>query len=153
MEAAAAQRQTAAAHRRHPRQSVGQDDRKRGPHGYDSGKKVNGRKRHLLVDTLGLILAVVVHAADVQDRDGARLLLGTIRHPYSRLKRIWADGGYAGQLVDWVRGLCPRRRIELEIVKRSDDARGFVVLPHRWKVERTFSWLGRSRRLTKKLDF
>ena len=92
---------------------------------------------------------MVVHAADVQDRDGARLLLETIRHRYGRLKKIWADGGYAGQLVEWVRGLCPRRRIELEIVKRSGDAKGFAVLPHRWKVERTFGWLGRSRRLSK----
>jgi putative transposase len=92
---------------------------------------------------------VVVHAADVQDRDGARLLLGTVRHRYSRLKRVWADGGYAGRLVEWVRGLCPRRRIVLEIVRRSDQAVGFEVLPHRWKVERTFGWLGRSRRLSK----
>jgi putative transposase len=92
---------------------------------------------------------VAVHAADIQDRDGARLLLETIRHRYSRLKRIWADGGYAGQLVAWVRSLCPRRRIVLEIVKRSDQAKGFEVLPHRWKVERTFGWLGRSRRLSK----
>ena len=92
---------------------------------------------------------MVVHAADIQDRDGAKLLLETVRHRYGRLKKIWADGGYAGQLVEWVRALCPRRRIELEIVKRSDDAKGFVVLPHRWKVERTFGWLGRSRRLSK----
>lgn len=92
---------------------------------------------------------MVVHAADVQDRDGAKLVLEMIRHRYSKLKRIWADGGYAGQLVEWVRGLCPRRRIVLEIVKRSDDTKGFVVLPHRWKVERTFGWLGRSRRLSK----
>ena len=91
----------------------------------------------------------MVHPADVQDRDGARLVLEAVRHRYSRLKRIWADGGYAGQLVEWVRMLCPRRRIVLEIVKRSDDARGFEVLPHRWKVERTFGWLGRSRRLSK----
>lgn len=101
------------------------------------------------MDTLGLILAVMVHTADIQDRDGARLLLGTIRHRYGKLKRTWADGGYAGQLVEWVRCLCPRRRIVLEIVKRSDDAKGFEVLPHRWEVERTFGWLGRSRRLSK----
>ena len=92
---------------------------------------------------------MVVHAADIQDRDGARLLLETIRHRYSRLKRTWADGGYAGQLVEWVKSLCPGRRIVLEIVKRSDDAKGFVVLPRRWVVERTFGWLGRSRRLSK----
>ncbi len=92
---------------------------------------------------------MVVHAADIQDRDGARLLLETVRHRYGKLKRIWADGGYAGQLIEWVRLLCPRRRIVLEIVKRSDQAVGFEVLPHRWKVERTFGWLGRSRRLSK----
>jgi len=96
-----------------------------------------------------LILTVTVHAADIQDRDGARLVLEAIRHRYSRLKRIWADGGYAGQLVEWVRALCPRRRVVLEVVKRPDDAKGFEVLPHRWKVERTFGWLGRSRRLSK----
>jgi len=103
----------------------------------------------LLVDTLGLILAVVVHPADIQDRDGAKLVLETIRHRYSRLRKIWADGGYAGQLIEWVRRLRPRRRIELEIVNRSPVARGFEVLPHRWKVERTFGWLGRCRRLSK----
>ena len=92
---------------------------------------------------------MVVHAADIQDRDGAKLVLEMVRHRYGRLKKIWADGGYAGQLIEWVRSLCPRRRIDLEIVKRSDDAKGFVVLPHRWKVERTFGWLGRSRRLSK----
>lgn len=92
---------------------------------------------------------MVVHPADVQDRDGAKLLLETIRHRYSRLRTIWADGGYAGALVAWVKALCPRRRILLEIVTRSDGARGFEVLPHRWKVERTFGWLGRSRRLSK----
>jgi putative transposase len=94
-------------------------------------------------------MAVVVHPADVQDRDGAKLVLEAVRHRFSRLKKIWADGGYAGQLVEWVKGLCPRRRIELEIVKRADGARGFEILPHRWKVERTFGWLGRSRRLSK----
>jgi putative transposase len=94
-------------------------------------------------------LAVVVHPADVQDRDGAKLVLELIRHRFASLKKIWADGGYAGQLVAWVKGLCPRRRITLEIVKRSDDAAGFEVLPHRWIVERTFGWLGRSRRLSK----
>ncbi len=91
----------------------------------------------------------MVHPADVQDRDGAQLVLELIRHRFSCLKTIWADGGYAGQLVAWVKGLCPRRRITLEIVKRSDDAAGFEVLPHRWIVERTFGWLGRSRRLSK----
>jgi putative transposase len=92
---------------------------------------------------------VVVHPADVQDRDGAKLLLEAIRHRFSRLRKIGADGGYAGKLIAWVKALHPRRQIDLEIVKRSDDAVGFEVLPQRWKVERTFGWLGRSRRLSK----
>ena len=122
---------------------------KGGPRGYDSGKKVAGRKRHILVDTIGLLMCVVVHAADVQDRDGAKLLLARLAHRFGRLRLIWADGGYAGKLVEWVRGLRRRGRLLLEIVKRSDDAKGFVVLPRRWVVERTFAWLGRWRRLSK----
>lgn len=107
---------------------------------------MNGRKRHVLVDTVGLVLAVVVHAADIQDRDGAKLLLAGIQGKLPRLRLIWADGGYAGQLVDWVRCYC---NWVLEIVKRSNDQQGFVVLPRRWVVERTFGWLGRCRRLSK----
>jgi putative transposase len=87
-----------------------------------------------------LVLAVVVHAANIQDRDGARLVLALLKGRFSRLKLIWADGGYAGQLIDWTRKL---GRWILEIVKRSDDVAGFVVLPKRWIVERTFSWFGR----------
>lgn len=110
---------------------------------------MKGRKRHLLVDTLGLILVVVVHAADVQDRDGARLVIDRIRDQYPRLRRVWADGGYAGELVKWV---ARSFRWVLEIVKRSDDLAGFRVLPHRWVVERTFGWLGRYRRLSKEYE-
>jgi putative transposase len=88
----------------------------------------------------------VVHAANVQDRDGAKLVLERLGQNFPRLQRIWADGGYAGQLVDWVKGL---GQWVLEIVKRSDQAQGFEVLPHRWIVERTFGWLGRYRRLSK----
>jgi len=117
-----------------------------GVRGYDAGKKVNGRKRHLLVDTLGLVLMVIVHAANIQDRDGAKLLLEKAKERFPRLRLIWADGGYAGKLVDWVKSVCHR---VLEIVKRSDDVKGFQVLPHRWVVERTFGWLGRYRRLSK----
>ena len=95
---------------------------------------------------MGLILAVVVHAADIQDRDGAKLVLTRLVGKFWRLKLIWADGGYAGQLIEWTRQL---GRWVLQIVKRSDDATGFVVLPKRWIVERTFSWLGRYRRLSK----
>ena len=92
------------------------------------------------------MLAVVVHAASIQDRDGAKLVLAKLKGRFSRLKLIWADGGYAGQLIDWTRKL---GRWVLEIVKRSDDVAGFVVLPKRWIVERTFGWFNRYRRLSK----
>ena len=128
------------------RQPVGQDRGKRGARGYDAGKKIKGRKRHLVVDTLGLVLAVVVHAANIQDRDGAKLVLAKLVGHSSRLKLIWADGGYAGQLIGWARHV---GRWVLEIVKRSDDVSGFVILPKRWIVERTFAWLNRYRRLSK----
>ena len=118
-----------------------------GLRGYDAGKKVKGRKRHLLVDTLGLALAVVVHSASVQDRDGARELLGGLVSRYGWLRLIRADGGYAGKLVEWVSGLARHRKVRLEIVRRSDDAKGFVALPKRWIVERTFAWLFQQRRL------
>lgn len=130
-------------------QSVKTTDRGGPSRGYDAGKNVNGRKRHVLVDTIGLLLVVVVHAASIQDRDGAKLVLERLRHRFSRLRLIWADGGYSGALVEWVRSLRSRNRLRLEIVKRSDDAKGFVVLPRRWVVERTFAWLGLHRRLSK----
>jgi putative transposase len=95
---------------------------------------------------MGLLIAVVVHAADIQDRDGAKLLLETMKGKCRRLKLIWADGGYAGKLIEWTRQLCGW---VLEIVKRTDDLAGFKLLPHRWVVERTFGWLGRYRRLSK----
>jgi len=125
---------------------VGEDDRKRGPRGYDAGKTGTGRKRHLVVDTLGLILAVAVHAADVQDRDGAKLVLAKLRGRYPRLALIWADGGYAGQLLAWA---LATGGWAIEIVKKPQGASTFAVLPKRWIVERTFAWLGRSRRLSK----
>lgn len=107
---------------------------------------MTGRKRHIVVDTLGLLLAVVVHAANIQDRDGAKLVLAKLVGRFPRLKLIWADGGYAGQLVEWVRTWCGWL---LEIVKRPPDSHQFQVLPRRWVVERTFAWLGRCRRLSK----
>jgi putative transposase len=115
--------------------------------GYDAGKKVNGRKRHVLVDTLGLMLLVLVLPANIQDRDAARQLLETFFGQKSRrgLKHIWADGGYAGGLVAWALKLW---RCTVEIVKRT-DAHTFRVLPRRWVVERTFGWLGRYRRLSR----
>lgn len=124
-----------------------------GWHGYDAGKKVNGRKRHILVDCLGLLLMVVVHAASVQDRDGAQLVLEGLRSRFHRLVLIWADGGYAGKLIDWVRGLRPRRKIKIEIVKHAEPGKGFRQLPHRWMVERTFAWLGLHRRLSKDYEY
>lgn len=117
-----------------------------GVRGYDAGKKVKGRKRHILVDTIGLLLIVVVHTANIQDRDGAKLVMEQVKGTFSRLRLIWADAGYSGKLVDWTKIICGW---VLEIVKRSDDIKGFEVLPHRWIVERTFGWLGRYRRLSK----
>ncbi len=115
--------------------------------GYDSGKQIKGRKRHLRVDTTGLVMKVVTLCANIQDRDGAQTLFGQIRGTFTRLQKIWADGAYAGpKLGDWVKAKCPW---VLEIVKRSDDVKGFVVIPKRWVVERTFHWLGRNRRLSK----
>lgn len=110
---------------------------------------MNGRKRHILVDVLGLVIDAVVHPADVQDRDGAKLLLAKLRKAHARLRLIWADGGYAGQLLDWVRALRRRHKLTMEIVKRTDNQPGFKLVKHRWKVERTFGWLGRYRRMSK----
>jgi putative transposase len=107
---------------------------------------VSGRKRHLVVDTLGLLLAIVVHAADVQDRDGAKLVLAELRGGFPRLSLIWADGGYAGQLLGWAQ---EAGQWAIEVVKRPVAQRSFAVLPKRWIVERTFAWLGRYRRLSK----
>lgn len=115
--------------------------------GYDAGKKVKGRKLHALVDTEGLPLRVVVHSAGIQDRDGAALVLDRIRQRFNWLELVWADGGYNAHQVDGVIARNPGLRIE--IVKRSHDMKGFVVLPRRWVVERTFSWFGRNRRLNK----
>jgi putative transposase len=107
---------------------------------------VKGRKRHLVVDTLGLVLAVVVHAANVQDRDGAKLVLQKLVGRFPRLTLIWADEGYTGPLIAWTKQLA---NWTLEIVKRCDDLHTFQVLPKRWIVERTLGWLGRYRRLSK----
>jgi len=118
-----------------------------GERGYDAGKKVSGRKRHIVVDTVGNLLEVVVHAANLQDRDGARLVLPKLTAPtQAAIQRIWADGGYRGQLVDWVHETL---NAVLEIVERDPALKYFQVLPRRWVVERTFAWLGRYRRLSK----
>ena len=102
---------------------------------------------------MGLIMVVVVHPANIQDRDGAKLVLEKVRHAFSRLRLIWADGGYAGKLLGWIHQLREQRRLRLEIVKRPDGLKGFKVLPRRWVVERTFGWLGRYRRLSKDYEY
>ena len=131
----------------HPRQPDRHDGgSKRGFKGFDAGKKINGRKRHILTDTDGRLLAVDVHAADVQDRDGAKGVLRLSRRAFPFVETVFADGGYAGRLADWAQ---TKTHVALEIVKRPRGATGFVVIRRRWVVERTFAWLGRSRRLAK----
>jgi len=120
---------------------------------------LNGRKRHLLVDTGGLVLRVLVHPANISDRDGARLLLADVPVRWPSLRRLWVDAGYTGRLLDWVRETLG---LEVEVVKRPRPGTNvaataeppprpaaFPILPRRWVVERTFAWLGRSRRLSK----
>jgi transposase len=120
-----------------------------GPQGYDAGKQVNGRKRHILVDTLGLLLVLVVHTADIQDRDGLALVCRRLRRRFPSLLLIFADGGYRGETAARA---AAQERVRLTIVARDPDARGFVILPRRWVVERTFAWLGRNRRLAKDFE-
>src|SRR5262249_33181358 len=118
-----------------------------GPRGYDAGKKVNGRKRHLVVDTLGLLIACVVHPADVQDYDGIEQVLDKVKRRFPRLKKIYADGIYALKQVPlcvWI-----IYRIVLEIVRKPPGTGKFEVVRKRWVVERSFAWLGRNRRLAR----
>jgi transposase len=114
--------------------------------GYDAGKKTKGRKRNIATDCLGLLLMVTVTAASMQDRDGAHRLLALLRERFSTITLVWADGGYAGRLVSWANQVL---RLAVTIIKRSDNVTGFVVLPRRWVVERTFGWLVRHRRLVR----
>jgi transposase len=133
-----------------------------GPHGYDGGKKINGRKRHVLVDTLGLLLKVVVHPANLQDREGAKLVLVGLHQRFPRLRHLWTDQGYTGKLLDWIE---QELGWSVEVVERS-PRRGFIVtpdhqfqrvvlppqfetLPRRWVVERSLAWIGRNRRMSK----
>jgi putative transposase len=158
-------------------QSVKTTDRG-GPRGYDGGKKLSGRKRHLLVDTTGLVLKVVVHEANIQDRQGVPLLLEPIKGLFPRMKKVWVDQGYTGKGREWIK---EQMGWEVEIVRHSWPARGewvphgdlsdlstvwFTyeriksepkkfrgVLPRRWVVERTFAWIGRSRRMSKDYEY
>jgi putative transposase len=120
-----------------------------GERGYDAGKKIKGRKRHIIVDCLGLLLAVHVHPANIQDRDGAKPTLKKLEGLYPLLKLVLADGGYRGQLIKWVE---EELGLKLEIVKRNDDVKGFELLPWRWIVERTLAWINRSRRMSKDFE-
>jgi transposase len=120
---------------------VGSDSR-----GFDGGKLINGRKRHIVVDTLGLLPGVTVTAADIGDRTAATVLLQQVADAHQRLALVWADGGYTGSVIEY----CPAMlALVLAIVKRSDGGKGFVVLPKRWIVERTNAWLMRTRRLAR----
>ena len=120
-----------------------------GPRGYDGGKKINGRKRHVLVDTLGLLHRALVHPASVQDRDGLAPLLARIRRRFPWHRLLFADGGYQGGIAA---SAARAERLALAIVKRTDHAAGFVVLPRRWVVERSLAWYGRNRRLAKDFE-
>ena len=116
--------------------------------GYDAGKRIKGRKRHLLVDTLGLVLGVAVTPANTTERDGGQLLLGRVLGWFTWLRILWVDGGYTGDaFANWVKTL--RANLAVEVVKRSDEVQGFKVLPWRWVVERTFGWLMFQRRLVR----
>ncbi len=138
-----------------------------GPRGYDGGKKINGRKRHILEGTLGLVMGVVVHPADIQDRSGAVLLFNSVRNLFPRMKHVWADAGYTGTLGKTLKDALGWT---LEIVKHPWSGNlttwapvgqppppihvpaGFVVLKRRWVVERTFAWFGKSRRMSRDFE-
>ncbi|MEV0786203.1 IS5 family transposase [Streptomyces sp. NPDC050423] len=117
-----------------------------GSRGYDGGKKINGRRRHLICDTVGLLLMINATAGDVTDRQAATDMLPALRERFPTITGLWADGGYTGTLITWALTVL---HLVVTVIKRSDDTSGFVVLPRRWVVERTFGWLMRSRRLAR----
>jgi len=129
----------------HHRLAIGQDGAKRGRRGYDAGKKIKGRKRHIAVDTEGNLLTVVVHSAGVQDRVGARAVLTRLFCRFDSIVKVFVDGGYTGTLIEWARQMFG---YELEVVKRN-ELHTFKVLPKRWIVERSLAWLNWTRRLSK----
>jgi transposase len=129
-----------------------------GTHGYDGAKKIGGRKRHILVDTMGLLLKAHVHAANITDRDGAQLLLERLAGTFPRLQHMWADMGYRGKIIEWIKDHLgwtveivkqPRRWFRVPEGEEVPFVPAFVVLPRRWVVERTFAWIGRYRRMSK----
>src|SRR6266849_10435549 len=121
-----------------------------GPRGYDAGKKINGRKRHILTDTTGLLVGAIVHEASIQDRDGAPLLLAAVRYAFPWLRHVFADAGYAGDKLQTA--LKKLGKWTIEIVKRVQTTPGFHLIKRRWVVERTIAWLNRNRRLAKDFE-
>jgi putative transposase len=117
---------------------------------FDSGTRLVGHKRHIVTDTQGFMVGAVIHAANVQDRDGASGVMAMIRHRYPWLRHVFADGGYAGKKLR--AALARMGKWTIQVVKRSDKAKGFEVIPRRWVVERTFAWLSRNRRLAKDFE-
>lgn len=134
-----------------------------GVRGYDGGKKISGRKRHLLVDSSGLVSGVVVHEGNIADRDGARLLLGKVAEKLPRMEKVWADRGYNGKIGEWMKERLgwmleivkpPRRWVRVPLGEEPPPyPRGFIVLPRRWVIERTFAWILRNRRMSRDYEF
>jgi putative transposase len=135
---------------------------KGGVRGYDGGKKISGRKRHLLVDTEGLVIGVTVHEANIADRDGAKLLVEKVGDQLPRMEKIWADRGYNGKIGEWIKERLgwtleivkpPRRWVRVPADEEPPSWVGFTVLPRRWVIERTIAWILRNRRMSRDYEF